>query len=72
MNLYYYNPSLNYLIINSIKINKVECTLIGSDVISGSQVTQVDVSGCNVNKSLKAEVAVITSKGIFSKYMNVK
>jgi len=70
-NLYYYNPSSYYLRIDSIKINKIDCTLLNSDVISENELTKIDVSGCDVNGSVKSEVVLITPKGTFSKYVNV-
>lgn len=72
MILYYHNPSLNYVLINSLKINSIDCTIIGSEVLAENTITQIEVTGCDVEIKEKAKTVLITPIGIFQEEILVK
>lgn len=64
LTLYYENKNTDFIFIESIKINDNYCSLVGSDILPEDSLTQIEVSGCEVNSINQANVVLFTNSEV--------
>lgn len=72
LSLYYYNPSIEYIEVTTIKVDSIACPLVNSDVLAQESITKVDVTNCTTTLNTKSEIVLITPRGVFSEQYYVK